>query len=193
VTVDALVFRFFKRRLEIALIRRDHYPYEGMWALPGGFIGMEESLEEACARELEEEAGIKAAGLRQLGAYGQPHRDPRTRIVAVAFYGFAAPGNSSIRAGDDAREARWWAARGLPEMAFDHAQIIGDALERIRREACFGLEHCRMLGERFGRGDFVALHAEIFGGEYDADGFFSALVKRGKIRRARGGKYSLVS
>ncbi len=181
VTTDALVFRVRAGHIEIALIKRGHYPHEGMWALPGGFVDMDEPLETAAVRELREEAGIGVAGLRQLGAYGDPDRDPRTRIIAVAYYGWAIPGEDLL-AGDDASEAQWYRVDGLPEMAFDHDAIIADALEAIRRGAHFGLEHCAMLGEPFSRGDFVALHKKLFGADFDAKKLFENNLAAAKIR-----------
>ncbi len=184
VTADALVFRYNRGRIDIVLIKRDRYPHEGMWALPGGFVDMDEPLEAAAARELKEEAGIRVGNLTQLRAYGEPDRDPRTRIVAVAFYGYAEPGDTELRAGDDARDAQWRPVSALPEMAFDHDVIISDALDAIRRDACFGLGHCAMLGERFSREDFAILTSCIFGGKFDAEDIFEKLVKSGKILSA---------
>jgi 8-oxo-dGTP diphosphatase len=200
VTADALVFRFTGGRLEILLIKRNHYPFEGMWALPGGFVDMDEPVETAAARELNEEAGLGGIELRQLGAYGRPGRDPRARIIAVAYYGFAppplqaarmGPGNWGVRAGDDARDACWFPAGRLPKTAFDHDVIVGDAVAAIRRAACFGLEHCKMLGRTFSREDFLALHLRIFGGGYDVEGLLDGLLERGNVRLCGKDKYIL--
>ena len=130
VTVDMLVFREQKSQLEILLIRRNHEPFEGKWALPGGFMDMNETLEEAAARELHEETGLKDISLTQLKAYSAIHRDPRHRTVSVAFMGFLT-GNQEPVAGDDARETAWFPVQKLPPLAFDHQQIIADALLRI--------------------------------------------------------------
>ncbi len=191
VTADALVFRFAGGRLEILLIKRNHHPFEGMWALPGGFVDMDEPIEIAAARELSEEAGIGGIKLKQFGTYGRPGRDPRTRVIAVAYYGFASPplqaarmgpGNWGVRAGDDARDARWFPVTRLPEMAFDHDVIVSDAVASVRRAACFGLEHCEMLGRTFSREEFLALHLQIFSGEYDVEGLLDGLLEGGNVR-----------
>ncbi|MBN3036024.1 MAG: NUDIX hydrolase [Bacteroidales bacterium] len=133
VTVDAVVFRRREDNMEVLLIRRDRYPFEGRWALPGGFMDMGETLEEAVVRELEEETGLKGIALQQLHAFSALHRDPRGRTVSVIFWG-TAPADAAIRAGDDAREAAWFPLENLPELAFDHGEIVGKALERLPQE-----------------------------------------------------------
>ncbi len=129
VTVDILVFRKEENELQLLLIQRNHAPYAGKWALPGGFMDMDETLEQAAVRELEEETGLKNIPLQQLKAYSALNRDPRHRTVSVAFTGFLKE-VQDVRAGDDARNARWFSVGRLPELAFDHAQIIADALEK---------------------------------------------------------------
>jgi len=130
VTVDALVLRDSPRGLEILLIRRGRDPFKGMWALPGGFVGMEEDLPEAAARELAEETGIKVKALVQLGAYGAPGRDPRGRNIGVAFVAFASP-DAQPAAGDDAAAVAWHPVGRLPPLAFDHGRMVRDALDRL--------------------------------------------------------------
>ena len=133
VTVDILVFRKTGREPELLLIQRDREPFLGYWAIPGGFLDMAETLEEAAARELEEETGLKNVALEQLKAYSAINRDPRHRTISVAFVGFLS-GNQKVKAGDDARKAAWFSIRKLPELAFDHGKIIADALTKIREK-----------------------------------------------------------
>lgn len=130
VTVDAVIFKKEDDRLWILLIQRGRYPYEGMWALPGGFVEMDETLGESVAREVEEETGLKDLPLEQLHTFGDPGRDPRGRTVSVVYWGIAGE-NTRVRAGDDARSARWFEANKLPALAFDHSGIIQKALERL--------------------------------------------------------------
>jgi 8-oxo-dGTP diphosphatase len=132
VTVDAVVFRKNRNGTEVLLIQRGHYPYEGMWALPGGFVDMEETLEEAIIRELEEETGLKGIELNQLHAYSEIHRDPRGRNISITFYGLASSDNPSVKAGDDATDARWFPVDQMPELAFDHEKVIELALQKIQ-------------------------------------------------------------
>jgi len=130
-TVDAVVFRKNANNPEVLLIRRKHYPFEGKWALPGGFVDMDETLEEAVVRELEEETGLKNVDLKQLHAFSAIDRDPRGRTISVIFFGFVDIDNSTLIAGDDARDARWFYANELPYLAFDHNKIVEMALRRV--------------------------------------------------------------
>lgn len=130
VCVDAVIFKREKARLWILLIQRGHYPYEGMWALPGGFIEMEETLSESIARELEEETGLKNLLLEQLYTFGDPGRDPRGRTISVVYWGMAGV-EMGTRAGDDARNAQWFPIEDTPPLAFDHDRIMEKALARV--------------------------------------------------------------
>jgi 8-oxo-dGTP diphosphatase len=132
VTVDAVVFRYNHGIKEVLLIKRGNYPYEGMWALPGGFVEMEETLEVAIIRELEEETGLKGVDLKQLHAYSEIHRDPRGRNISITFYGSTDFYNSEVTGGDDAADAKWFPFGQLPELAFDHIKVIEMALKRIQ-------------------------------------------------------------
>lgn len=131
-TVDILLFCPGANSWELLLIRRGNQPFKGKWALPGGFVEMDEELHEAAKRELLEETGWKQEKLTQFHAYGQPGRDPRGRNIAVVYYGFATKeAHNSVKGGDDASEARWFAIDQIPELAFDHAIIINDFLTEI--------------------------------------------------------------
>lgn len=132
VTVDVAVFTVTNGRLAVLLIRRSQWPHAGKWALPGGFVGIDESLKRAAWRELQEETGIKAGYLEQLGAFGRPDRDPRERVITVAYIALAAANRMDIRAGSDASDARLFNVDELPELAFDHAKILAHATERLR-------------------------------------------------------------
>ena len=133
VTVDCVLLREAQRALQVLLIERDSPPYKGRWALPGGFIRMNEPLEAAVVRELAEETGIKDLSfLIQLGAYGELGRDPRGRDISVAFIGIIPNGARPPKAGSDAAEAVWLPVEELPDrLAFDHATILGNALRRL--------------------------------------------------------------
>lgn len=128
VSVDAVVFREGESGPSILLIRRGKPPFEGMYALPGGFVGMDEDLEAAAARELAEETGLEGIALEQIGAFGKPGRDPRGRNISVAYLGRVKGEGDAVRGGDDADEARWFPVNDLPLLAFDHADVIDAAL-----------------------------------------------------------------
>ena len=122
VTVDAILI---SNQNSILLIQRSGDPFKGKWALPGGFIELDESLETACHRELEEETGLKVKELTQFKAYGAVDRDPRGRTISVVFYSFQEEETVPV-AGDDAANAQWFSLDQLPELAFDHQQIIDE-------------------------------------------------------------------
>ncbi len=143
VTVDTLVLRRSGKGLELLLIRRGREPFRGKWALPGGFVEMDEPLEEAAARELAEETGITidASRLEQVGAFGAPDRDPRGRSIGIAFLVVLQEEElqnmASPVAGDDAADTRWFALESVPELAFDHADILAKALHKLRTDSRF--------------------------------------------------------
>jgi len=124
--VDIVLIKERRDGPEILLIQRGHPPFAGHWALPGGFVDENEPLEAAARRELFEEAGVVPPELQQLGAFGDPGRDPRGWTVSVAFWTRIA-GDVTPRAGDDASAARWWPLNALPPLAFDHADIVRQA------------------------------------------------------------------
>jgi 8-oxo-dGTP diphosphatase len=123
VTVDAILIS--RKQNSVLLIERGREPYMGKWALPGGFIEMNEELEVACRRELQEETGISVVDLKQFRAYGSVDRDPRHRTISVIFYLFLEEEVPAM-AGDDASHAKWFPLGQLPGLAFDHQQILGD-------------------------------------------------------------------
>ena len=132
VTADAVVFRKNnKNEWEVLLIKRKNEPFAGMWALPGGFMDMNETTLETAKRELEEETGLKDVDLKQLYTFDTIGRDPRGRTVSVTYYGTTDMNHSVVKGGDDAAEARWFNVKDLPELAFDHREPIRMALERI--------------------------------------------------------------
>ena len=134
VTVDVAVFTISQGRLAVVLIRRAEWPHAGKWAIPGGFVGIDESLKRAAWRELREETGLKAASLEQLGAFGRPDRDPRERVITVVYTALAAVDRLDLRAGSDASDVKLFYLDELPELAFDHGRILGHALDRLREK-----------------------------------------------------------
>lgn len=132
VTVDTILFSHLDGMLRVLLIRRRRWPFEGCWAIPGGFVEIDESLEDAAGRELAEETGLTGVPLQQLHAFGDPGRDPRTRVITISYFAQLAEEQArGIQAGDDAADARWWPVTDLPPLAFDHARLLEFALQRL--------------------------------------------------------------
>jgi 8-oxo-dGTP diphosphatase len=140
VTVDAVVFSMSGGRTKVLLVNRGKEPYKGKWAVPGGFIEIDEELEDAVARELQEETGLNGVQLEQMRTFGRCGRDPRGRQISIAFTGIATAGQDKIRPGDDAAKAKWFDIEELPEdLAFDHDEMIKCGIERIRERP--GMPH----------------------------------------------------
>jgi 8-oxo-dGTP diphosphatase len=131
-TVDCVVFGLDEEDLKVLLIQRDLEPFAGRWALPGGFVRVEESLDDAARRELQEEAGLRGVFLEQLYTFGRPGRDPRERVVTVAYYALVKLSRHEVKAATDARSAAWFAIDDVPHLAFDHDEILRVAEERLR-------------------------------------------------------------
>ena len=130
VTADVVLFHRVDGKINLLLIQRGNEPYKGMWALPGGFVDVDEDVTTGARRELKEETGIVVDDIHQLGCYSTPRRDPRAPVLTIAHYAFT--NNPNAIAGDDAAKAQWFDINNLPTLAFDHAQIISDAIERIK-------------------------------------------------------------
>lgn len=133
VTADTLIFRKMNSKWHILLIERGNEPFKACWALPGGFVEMDEDLDTAAARELQEETHLEGIELHQLYAFGAPDRDPRHRTITIAYWGIDNSGKTAT-AGDDAAHLQWFALENLPPLAFDHDKIIAKAMDTITLE-----------------------------------------------------------
>jgi 8-oxo-dGTP diphosphatase len=131
-TVDCVVFGLDDGDLKVLLIQRDLEPFAGRWALPGGFVHADEDLETAARRELEEETGVSKVFLEQLYTFGDMDRDPRERVVSVAYYALVKLGDHRVKAATDARNAAWFAVSDVPTLAFDHDKVLAMALTRLK-------------------------------------------------------------
>ena len=131
-TVDAVVFRRFEDNYQVLLIERGNEPFKGKWALPGGFLDMDETLEEAVVRELKEETNISGVELNQLHAFSTLGRDPRGRTISVIFWGILE-NKQEAKAGDDASKTHWFDINNLPFLAFDHDEVLQMAIRKLQK------------------------------------------------------------
>src|SRR5215471_3689045 len=131
-TVDCVVFGFDEGELKVLLIERGLEPFKGRWALPGGFVRVDETLDDAARRELQEEAGLKDVFLEQLYTFGGVDRDPRERVVSVAYYALVKLSAHATKAATDAADAQWFPISKVPRPAFDHADILATAVDRLK-------------------------------------------------------------
>jgi 8-oxo-dGTP diphosphatase len=148
-TVDCVVFGFDEGELKVLLIQRDLPPFAGKWALPGGFVGVEEDLDDAARRELREETGLSDIFLEQLYTFGSLRRDPRERVVTVAYYALVALVQHKLQAATDAREAAWFCVSDLPTLAFDHDRILVMAVQRLSGKVRYQPIGFELLPPRF--------------------------------------------
>jgi 8-oxo-dGTP diphosphatase len=170
-TVDCVVFGLDEEQLSVLLIRRGAPPFEGKWALPGGFVHVDESVDEAARRELEEEAGLTKVYLEQLYTFGEVMRDPRDRVVSVAYYALVNLADHKVHAATDAREAAWFAVHDVPTLAFDHADILAMALERLRGKVRYQPIGFELLPKKFTLSQLQHLYELVLERELDKRNF----------------------
>ena len=171
VTVDIAIFTIEDDDFKVLLIQRGIEPYEGSWALPGGFVGLDESLRRAAWRELKEETGVNAAFLQQLSAFGHPDRDPRERVITVAYYALIPNDRLELKASTDAREARLFSMNDLPELAFDHAKILRRAHQKVKDKIDEPLIALQLVPESFTLTELQRVHERILGSSIDKRNF----------------------
>ena len=150
VTVDCIIFGFdVKSSLKVLLIQRGREPFKDKWALPGGFVDMEETLEEAALRELEEETGLRNIFIEQLYTFGEPGRDPRGRVISVAYFALVNLIEHDVKASSDAKNAQWFELDKIPPLAFDHEDILSVAVKRLRAKVRYQPIGFELLPEQF--------------------------------------------
>jgi len=186
VTVDTIVFALREDDLQVLLVRRRHPPFEGTWAIPGGFVEMDETLETAAQRELEEETGLACVALEQLYTFGDPGRDPRGRSITVAYFAAVPAGSVVARAGDDAAEVGWWSINDLPPLAFDHDEILAYALTRLRYKLEYTAVGFSLLPEQFTLTQLQAAYEIVLGVRLDKRNFRRKILSAGILSPAGG-------
>ena len=169
VTTDCVIFGFNGERLQVLLIERGIEPYKGKWALPGGFLKMDESAEECARRDLKEETGLEGAYMEQFHTFSSPERDPRERVVTIGY--FALIRQQEVKGGDDAAAAKWFPLDETPALAFDHDFILRKATQRLREQLHFQPIGFELLPEKFTLKELQSLYEAILGIHFDRRNF----------------------
>ena len=170
VTVDVVIFTIQDGVLKVLLVKRLVEPFIGQFAIPGGFVHEDEDLEEAALRELKEETGVADVYLEQLYSFGTPDRDPRGRVITVAYFALISA-DRTLKAGTDAAEAAWFPMDDLPPLAFDHATILNYALERLRNKLEYTTVGFQLLPEKFTLTELQEVYSAILGKKLDKRNF----------------------
>lgn len=171
VTVDVVTFTYHEGEIKVLLVRRAIDPFKGQWALPGGFLKPDENLEQAARREIQEETGLAGLPFQQIGAFGEPERDPRERVVSIAYMAVVRHSEVSPRAGSDAAEVAWMPLHSPPKLAFDHKQILALAHERLThqiRETDLSVD---FLAQEFTLTELQKVHEAVQGSGMDKRNF----------------------
>lgn len=164
VTVDCIIFGLDEsQKLKVLLIQRNINPFKGKWALPGGFVKIEESLDAAARRELQEETGVENVFMEQLFTYGAPDRDPRGRVISVAYFSLVNMKDHQLQANTDADDAAWFGVEELPALAFDHEEILKTALDRLRAKVRYQPIGFELLPEQFTLFQLQRLYETVLG------------------------------
>ena len=193
VTVDVVIFTLKERELHVLLVKRRRWPYDGHWAIPGGFVEMSESLEQAARRELEEETGVHDVYLEQLYTFGDPGRDPRTRVISIAYIALIGADTQQLRVSDESTDVSWFPVRELPgPLAFDHNKILHFALNRLRSKLEYTTLAFQLLPEVFSILELKHIYEQILGEQLDKGNFYrkikeaGVLEPTGLLREGRG-------
>ncbi len=182
VTVDLVIFTIATNDLKVLLIRREFDPHQGCWALPGGFVDIDESLEHAAARELQEEAGVKNVYLEQLFTFGEPGRDPRGRVISVAYFALVDSEQQKIMAGSDAAAAEWHSVFNPPPLAFDHKKILDYAVWRLRNKIEWTTVGYELLPRKFTLSELQRVYEVILQKPVDKRNFRKKILAQGQIK-----------
>ena len=182
VAVDAVVFGYYNNKLKILLIQQKFGSSANKWALPGGFVKDNETLEHAVIRELYEETGVKTNYLEQLYTFGEINRDERARIITIAYIALINPKNYSLKADTDAKDAKWFDVKNIPALAFDHKDIITTGLERLKAKINYQPIGFELLNSKFPFSDLENLYQTILDKKIDRRNFRKKLLSFGILQ-----------
>ena len=175
VTTDCVIFGFDGSELNVLLVKRGVEPYKGRWAFPGGFLKMDENAETGARRELKEETGLDTAYMKQFHAFTEPGRDPRERVITIAYYALVKM--TEVKGGDDAEEAQWFPIGDVPSLAFDHDRILRTAQRELRKQIHFEPIGFELLAEKFTIRDLQNLYEAILDVKFDRRNFYNKMKK----------------
>ncbi len=182
VTTDIVIFTIRQDELKVLLIKRALPPHKGEWALPGGFINLEESLEEGARRELVEETGVSGVYLEQLYTFGQPDRDPRERVITVAYYALVPSDKLEILAGSDAEGVSWFGMKELADLAFDHQEILKMAHQRLTAKLEYSTIAFQFMPKNFTLSELQHVYEVILRGPIDKRNFRKRILSLNLIK-----------
>jgi len=171
VTVDIVIFTIKDNELKVLLVKRNVEPFKNSWAIPGGFVKMSESLEEAAKRELAEETGIKDVYLEQLYTFGEPKRDPRGRVITVSYIALVNSDKISLQAATDVSDVKWFSVSKLPALAFDHKKILEYALKRLKWKFGYTTVAFSLLPKKFAMSSLQRIYEIVFNKKFDKRNF----------------------
>jgi 8-oxo-dGTP diphosphatase len=180
-TVDCVVFGLDDEDLKVLLIKRALPPFEGEWALPGGFIHVDEAADDAARRELNEETGLEKVFLEQLYTFSRTDRDPRERVISIAYYALVNLVDHRVQAATDAREAAWFSVDDVPSLAFDHVEILDMALERLRGKLAYQPIGFELLPQKFTLSQLQHLYEVVLERELDKRNFRKKVLATGLL------------
>lgn len=181
-TSDSVVFGFDGKQLHILLIERGIEPFKGSWALPGGFMNIDETIEQCALRELKEETGVERIFLEPFGVFSAVKRDPRERVVTVAFVALVRKSDYQLMAGDDAARACWFEIDELPPLAFDHHDIIAQGRKKLTEMMRVKPIGFRLLDKKFSMSELQRLYEAVNGTTYDRRNFARKMTSTGLLR-----------
>ena len=181
ITVDCVIFGFAENQLKILLTKRNIEPYLGEWALPGGFIGMDETADECACRKLKEEAGLEDIYMEQLYTFSAVDRDPRYRVVSIAYYALVKSTDCVLHAGSDIADIQWFSLENAPPLAFDHKEITAAAVERLRGKISYQPLGFELLPEKFTLPDLRRIYEAILQRSLDRWNFSKKILKTGLL------------